>query len=299
MGSVKQFEVAERKRKEKLEREHKLIEGIDYKICSIHNKFFPEENPWFPATTEYFYHSENKTDHLHPNCKRCGIKKTQKWVEDNPEWAKELMKEANDNPNPLNNAKEYHRFNSQRRWANGKQQAWFLKNPGKHKEYTENHKEHDIYTEEWLACLKIFNNQCAYCGLPAEDHIIKRSKKYIIMELHKEHVDNEGYNDIRNGVPACRSCNSSKRKHNINKWYTKQKFFNQDKYNKILWWTTEGYKDYIVDKPPYRIVKKKNKDNNKFHHELWSVDEMRNFVEIITTEIKKEDINTYIINNNL
>jgi len=52
---------------------------------------------------------------LHPNCKRCGVKKTQQWVIENPEWAKELMKKANDNPNPLNNAREYHRLNSQRR----------------------------------------------------------------------------------------------------------------------------------------------------------------------------------------
>jgi len=69
----------------------------------------------------------------------------------------------------------------------------------------------------------------------------------------------------------------------------------EKKLNKV----TDGYKDCIIDKPPYRIIKKKNEDNNKFHHELWSVDEMRNFVEIIATGTKKEDINTYIINNNL
>ena len=294
MASIKQLEAIERQKKEKLDREHKLINGIDYKICNKHHIFFPEEDPWFPANTEHFYyHKQNNTDGLHPNCKRCGVKKTQQWVIENPEWAKELMKKANDNPNPLNNAREYHRLNSQRRWANGKQQEWFLKNPEKTKKYYENHREHDISISEWRHCLDVFNNQCAYCGLEAEKHIVKRKDEYVVMNLHKEHVDSDGYNDIRNGVPACRSCNSSKRQHPLDVWFKKQKFFSQERLDKIIWWTTEGYKDYI-EKPPYIIIKKKNENDSKFHHELWSVDEKRNTVECIVAREKRKDIEEFV-----
>jgi len=203
----------------------------------------------------------------------------------------------------INNAreetKEKVRICGKRYRSGEKYVAWKDKNAYRFKIYSDKHRVHDITEEEWRGCLIAFNNTCAYCGLPIEEHIIKRNGKYIIMKFHKEHVDDKGYNDLRNGVPSCRSCNSSKHTSSLEEWYFKQKFFSMDRYIKILWWTNEEYKDYIEEKPPYRIVKKKNDDNNKFHHELWSVDEMRNFIEIITTGIKKEDINIYIANNNL
>jgi len=78
-------------------------------------------------------------------------------------------------------------------------------------------------------------------------------------------------------------------------WYNKDKqFFTKERYNKIVWWITEGYKDFIENKPPYKITKKQNKDNNKFHWELWSVDEMRNTIEVLASEVKKKDLNIHI-----
>lgn len=76
MASTKQIEVAERHRKEKLAREHKLINGIDHKFCSKHHIYFPEEDAWFPSTLEFFYNNnKNKSDYLSPYCKRCASDK--------------------------------------------------------------------------------------------------------------------------------------------------------------------------------------------------------------------------------
>jgi len=163
-------------------------------------------------------------------------------------------------------------------------------NPDKVKQYTLNHRQHDITESEWRSCLKVFNNTCAYCGISIEQHIVKRKGKYIIMQFHKEHVDDEGYNDLRNAVPSCRDCNSHKHQYNMEEWFRCQEFFDEERLSFIKWWLTEGYKEYIEYKPPYRIIKKKNEDNNKFHHELWSVDEYRNTVECLAIADKKKDL---------
>jgi hypothetical protein len=168
--------------------------------------------------------------------------------------------------------------------------AWTKRNPDKLREYNLKHRNHDISNKEWDVCLQVFGNKCAYCGLSQEKHIVKRNGKYIIMNFHKEHVDDEGYNDIRNAVPACLSCNSSKHQHNMEEWFRKQKFFDEERLNKIIWWITEGYKECIEDKPPYRIIKKMDLEIRKFYHELWSVDEKRNILEVIATKIKKKDL---------
>jgi hypothetical protein len=78
-------------------------------------------------------------------------------------------------------------------------------------------------------------------------------------------------------------------------WYSGQEFFNEERYNKIIWWITEGYKDYIEDKPPYIITRKQNDDKRTFHFELWSVDEKRNMVECVDKQNKKKDLRIDLI----
>lgn len=171
-----------------------------------------------------------------------------------------------------------------------KEKEWQQSNPDKLKEYNLRHRTHDITASEWLGCLSVLGNKCAYCGLPYEQHIVKRNDKYICMKLHKDHVDYNGYNDLRNAVPGCQNCNSSKSQDDMEEWFRKQKFFSEEKLALIKWWISEGYKDYIEDKPPYRILRERNKNSSKYHFNLWSVDEMRNVVEIIATKDKKKDL---------
>ena len=287
MGSVKQLEVAKRKREEKLKREHKLIKGVDHKLCNKHHIYFPNESPWIPATLEYFYyHEKNTTDYLHPNCKKCGVIKADIWKKDNPEKYKEIMIKVEAKPS----RKRDNRGRATKQRLAGKQKIWQRNNPEKLKQYTLNHRQHDITESEWRSCLKVFNNTCAYCGLPYEQHIVQRNGKYIVMNLHKDHVDHEGYNDLRNAIPSCRSCNDKKWAFPMEEWYREQEYFTEDRLNFINWWVNEGYKEYIENKLPYRILKEKNKDNNKFHWNLWTIDEKRNMVKVIATRSNRKEI---------
>jgi len=275
---------------------HKMINEIEYKQCK-------DCLEWFPMNSDNFGVANKNKDKYNMLCIKCHkeyghtnyinnkehiIKKFQQWRKDNPEWYKKLMDETN--AHPSDKTKETRRVLSQTRRDNGEYYDWLKDNPDKRRLYSKNHRDHDITNTEWQACLKIFNDECAYCGLPKDKHIAKRKDTYFIMGFHKEHVDDKGYNDLRNAIPSCRICNSSKHQFTIEEWYLKQTFFSQERLDKIYWWTTEGYKDYIEIKIPYNIIKKRNIDNNKFHHELWSVDEKRNMIECIDTKINKKEL---------
>lgn len=273
---------------------HKTIDGVEYKLCS--NKRHQE---WLPMTEGYFYKWKySKSDGFLPQCKVCTKEAVRERNEKDPDKHRKSSRNYRDKNSERYNdvAKQWREDNPERKHEY--EIDYYIKNPDKFLVYIKNHRIHDITEAEWRRCLIVFDNQCAYCGLPIEKHIIKRNGKYIVMKLHKDHVDNEGYNDLRNAVPACRSCNSQKHDSNMEEWYKKQKFFSEEKLKFIYWWINEGYKEYIENKPPYKIIREKNKDNNNFHWNLWSVDRMRNTVEIIATKNTKkelkEDIKEYL-----
>lgn len=282
MASVKMLETAERKRREKFEREHKMINGVDHKICNKHHIYFPKESPWFPATNEYYYkNNKNSIDFLHPECKKCAIVEAIQWKKDNPERYKELMIKVEAKPS----RKRDNRGRATKQRLAGKQAVWQRNNPEKTKQYTLNHRNHDITDAEWNGCLKSFDYKCAYCSMTEEEH-----KAKVNQVLHKEHADHQGANDLSNAIPSCGSCNYKKWAFPMEEWYREQEFFSEERLELIKWWTTEGYKDYIEDKSPYRIIKKRNDHNNKFHYELWSVDDKRNMIKCLTTRTKKKEI---------
>ncbi len=71
-----------------------------------------------------------------------------------------------------------------------------------------------------------WNNKCAYCGSKTEelsiDHIIPQMK---------------GGNDhITNVVCCCVKCNQSKGHEQWEQWFTRQKFFTEERYNAIINW---------------------------------------------------------------
>lgn len=169
---------------------------------------------------------------------------------------------------------------------------WRKENPERVKYHNEKHRNHDISKTEEQAMLKVFNYSCAYCGMTLKEH-----KKKYDQKLHNEHVDDDGYNDLRNDIPACKSCNCSKHTSNMEEWYEKQEFYSEARYNKIIWWITEGYKDYIEDKPPYRITRSRiDKEDGTYYYifELWLVDEKRNMLECLATARKKDGLKSKI-----
>lgn len=72
-----------------------------------------------------------------------------------------------------------------------------------------------IESIEWLDTLTVFDNRCAYCGRDGaleQDHVVP--------------VSRGGRHTIDNLVPACVSCNTSKKDSDFLIWYKKQRFFN-------------------------------------------------------------------------
>jgi len=278
--------MAERKRTEWLEKTHKLINGIDHKFCNQHETFFPEESPWLPSTLEFFYNNnQSKTDGLGTWCKKCSIIKGGIVFQANRERSYESHRKYQGTAK----WKTYSRGNQIR--SKGNRTKWRKEHPEKCIEYSKQHRNHDITDAEWRRELEVFEYSCAYCGMTEEE-----SKRIQNQKLHKEHVDTGGYNDLRNAVPACRSCNSGKHEDDLEEWYTEQDFFTEERYNKIIWWIEEGFKDYIDDKPPYRIIRKRNEGLNTYHGELWTVDKYRNMIECIEVRQSKKEIASDIKN---
>ena len=262
----------------------KITNEILYKKC---NKCLE----WYPETEEYFYMRNKSKPQLGLNavCKKCNVKSSLKYI--NEHWDGFIQNVRRYIRNPKGKAAM--KRNQIKQVEKGNRQRYRQNNPDKMKQYAKNkmHKSHDITNLEWKSCYDIFNYECAYCGMTLEEHKNKYRE-----QLHKEHVDNKGYLDLRNCVPACKSCNCIKHEMELNEFFKAGYIekFTKEKYNKIIWWITEGYKDYIEDKPPYRITRKQNDDKCTYHYELWSVDEKRNMVECIGIGSKKKDLNKYI-----
>jgi len=263
----KQRKTAAEKRQEKFDRDHKLINGIDHKFCNKHQIFFPEESPWFPANTDYFYHNDkNSIDHLHPSCILCARKKAVIHKANNVEYYKQKDKERY-NADKGYRKRQRDRYNLLNPHRSKEIHDAFIKNnPEKQREYRlkREPKNHKISIKEWEACQKYFDYKCAYCGLPITEHWITHKGVTKLGGFHKDHNDENGANDLSNCIPACKSCNCHKWNFNFEDWYRKQEFFTEDRYNKIIKWLTEDYKLYIKDEKSNKSYKYKyiNKFSN-------------------------------------
>jgi|LSQX01.2.fsa_nt_gb 5-methylcytosine-specific restriction endonuclease McrA len=76
---------------------------------------------------------------------------------------------------------------------------------------------------EWLSIVEQFNHSCAYCG----------TKHNLTMD-HVVPVARGGLTEYHNIVPACKSCNSSKKAKDVIDWYTAQPFYDRARLENIL-----------------------------------------------------------------
>lgn len=184
--------------------------------------------------------------YYHPRCKKCDIKKSSEWIKSNPQKAKKNFKKY---IHTTKGRKAQIRKSKKYRYSKRKQ--WEKNNSDKIKQYNQYrvmNKTHNISKEEWIACKEYFNNQCAYCGLPIEEHYITFKGQVRLGDFHKEHVDHDGANDLSNCVPACKECNCRKSTLSIGEWYTQEnELINYDynKLKKIYKWVNEDYKKYM------------------------------------------------------
>ena len=214
-----------------------MIDGVENKQCSICEE-------WFPCNSEYFYKNKSsRSDGLSPYCKKCTINKTM--TERDVNRVNELSKHYY---RTREKTRENRRNNMRKRREEGKYKEWQQKNPDKIRGYNkkrEIHKKHEISKEEWENCKNYFNYRCAYCELAVEEHFKMWNGKPKQIDLHKEHVDHNGSNDLSNCIPSCQRCNSSKWENNLEEWYTsKNPDFTQERLNKIYKWLEEDYKKF-------------------------------------------------------
>ena len=268
----------------------RIVNGIKERRCTSCNE-------WYLETAEYFYmHNKKKPERgFQSECKKCAIKRALKRQNEKYDeilsgiqsWQKENRNKT------LGYMRKFYQNNKDERREYVKD---WVKKSGKEKEYANRHRKHDITNTEWKNCKDYFNNNCAYCGLPIKDHFAERNNIVFNMDFHKEHVDDNGANDLRNCVPSCQSCNSTKNVKTIDEFlecgFVEK--FTKERYNKIQKWLNEDYKKYIEPKPPYIITRKQNEGQKTYHWELWTVDEFRNMVECIATTDKKAGLKPYI-----
>jgi len=218
---------------------HKEEGGIIYRKCSGCKE-------WLPETTEYFYmRNKSKPEKgFNAQCKKCEIEYSKLYYD--PIRHTELTNSYYHNKPEYKNKKKSYNYNDKER---ERQKQWRKENAEKLNEYSKmkrEHKKHNINDLEWQQCKKYFNNSCAYCGMTLEEHKIKFKE-----QLHKEHVDHNGLNDLSNCVPACKSCNSFKHTLTLDEFYNKDnQNFTEEKYNKIIEWTNTDYKQYIMPPKP-------------------------------------------------
>lgn len=167
-----------------------------------------------------------------------------KWEYENSEQLKTNRKRTNDNRK--DKIYQYGVISLNR----GSRRDWQRNNTEKLKRYSLKRKlkEHEITNEEWESCKNYFNYRCAYCNLAIEEHWVKYSGKIILGDFHREHVDDEGANDLSNCIPSCKSCNTGKHDKKFEEWYNEtNKNYTVERYKKILNWLVQDFKIYIKD----------------------------------------------------
>ncbi len=130
----------------------------------------------------------------------------------------------------LEKGRQYYRDNAdelRRRWREyyrTEKGQLASKRAGHRRRERESLTEINFSEEEWLFCLEFFESKCAYCGVYDDnltlDHFVP------VAQLGSFTSDNV--------VPACSSCNSSKRDSDFFEWFRKQEYYSLDREQTIL-----------------------------------------------------------------
>lgn len=235
-------------RKKKYREEHKEEIANKSKIYRENNKDIIKEyqKKYRKENSEYFkeygknYYNENKEEinykqSLYQNTPEYKLNKAEydkKYREENKEAISERRKVY------CKNTKELKRIYDKKYYKRNK-----LRIKNYNKEYWKTHKKdklkNNIYVqrrlarkrnlpntltkEQWEQIKIDFNFKCAYCGQE--------------IQLHQEHfiaLSKGGEYTHNNIIPACKSCNSSKRDRDFFEWYVEQDFYSNDRKKFIL-----------------------------------------------------------------
>jgi len=213
----------------------------------------------FPATKEYFYAKKDTKDGIQGICKKCEAEHKRQYHKANKKEIAELQKKYRDankekeskrgkkyrdanKEKVAKRIKEYAKINKKKIAEYGKEYRKDNKDKisERGKRYRINNKDKcainrrkreaikhqlpsTLTAEQWENIKKHFNDKCAYCGkeLPlAQEHFLALSKG--------------GEYTANNIIPACQSCNSSKRDNSFFIWYPKFKHYSKSREKKIF-----------------------------------------------------------------
>lgn len=105
----------------------------------------------------------------------------------------------------------------------------------------------DIY--EWQSCKDYFDNSCCYCGLHIDNHYRRYNGKLRKEDLHKDHADHFGVNDLSNCIPACHSCNLHKWEFELKNWYNENNpNYTEERLDKITKWLEGDWEQFKIIK---------------------------------------------------
>ena len=160
--------------------------------------------------TEY-HRDKNTKDGYVQRCKSCVQIKTQQWLKANRERnTVKCRARYKANPEPYKaQATKWAKDNPE--WKAKTDRAYQLNNPHVYRATKQRRKirkaqngEYKITAKEWQ---KLYSSPCLYCGSKTNiqaDHVIP--------------IARGGIHGISNLVPACQSCNASKRERTITEW---------------------------------------------------------------------------------
>lgn len=193
------------------------------------------------ATTENFYTQKktNKDGHtyytLTPDCKECRKKGNLNYYYIPEVHERRIKQHANYRKDHVEERRIYRRKRrDEREDVRNYEREWRRNNKDKVKIYGKlySDKKHDITEKEWNLCKDYFNYRCAYCGIKEED-----AKNLYGQNFHREHVIPDGRSELKNCIPACRKCNTSKHTDSLNNWYNPSNpIYSWERYYKIYTW---------------------------------------------------------------
>lgn len=232
-------------------KEHQIIDGVECKECFKCKQFksikeFSKCNQTWDNLQQACklcqkqYREQNKEYYLNYSKKHRIENKEyysnyhMKWNIKNQEPEKQRLKEryVQNREDVLRKSKEYYKKNKKQKLA--KAREWSKRNPEfvRAKAQKQRAKRKNLVAtltkEEWAKCKNYFKDSqgkihCAYC-----DKALKRATQDHVIPVNK----GGGYT-MENIIPACGSCNSSKQDHNMEEWYRKQEYFDEERLSKI------------------------------------------------------------------
>lgn len=154
------------------------------------------------------------------------------------EYNRERVKEYHFKNRETRNSKNRANYSQNKQVINKNRKIWLDANKDKvsfqrqNRRTLRNNAISTLTQEQYNKTMKYFNSECAYCGLSNKEHLLQYGQT-----LHQDHViplsRSGGYTEW-NIIPACISCNGSKKEYDLVEWYSGYYLYDKERLDKIL-----------------------------------------------------------------